>query len=102
MSEEAAFDTMADDLFDQLGVDATFTPAAGDPVALKVVFKTISAFQPTSYETRSWQGEVSIEFVIDDLGREPNRAETFTVDSVVYTVQGVLANDGRFCTVAVT
>ena len=102
MSEEAAFDTMADDLFDQLGVDATFTPAAGDPVALKVFFKSELAFQPTSYETRSWQGEISIEFVLDDLGREPNRGETFTYDSVVYTVQGILLNDGRFCTVAVT
>jgi hypothetical protein len=102
MSEEAAFDTMADDLFDQLGVDATFTPATGDPVALKVVFKSMLAMQPTSYETRSWQGEDSIEFVLDDLGREPNRGETFTVESTVYTVQGVVANDGRFCTVAVT
>ena len=102
MSEEAAFDTMADDLFDQIGVDATFTPAAGDPVALKVALKSVLTFQPTSYETRSWQGEVSIEFVIDDLGREPNRGETFTVDSVVYTVQGVVENNGRFCAVAVT
>ena len=102
MSEEAAFDTMADDLFDQFGVDATFTPAAGDPVALKVFFKSALAMQPTSYETRSWQGEISIEFVLDDLGREPNRGETFTYNSTVYTVQGVVENNGRFCTVVVT
>lgn len=102
MSEEAAFDEMGDVLFDQLGVDATFTPSAGDPVALKVVFKTELAMQPTSYETRSWQGSESIEFILDDIGREPNRGEIFTVDSTDYRVEAVTANDGRFCTVAVT
>ncbi len=102
MSEEAAFDEMAGVLFDQLGVDATFTPATGDPISLKVNFKEILAMQPTGYETRSWQGEVSIEFILSDIGREPNRSETFTVDAVVYTVQAVIANDGRFCQVAVT
>lgn len=102
MSEEAAFDTMADDLFDQLGVDATFTPSAGDPVMLKVAFKSLLAMQPTGYETRSWQAENSIEFVLADIGREPNRGETFTVDSTSYRVEAVIENTGRFCSVAVT
>lgn len=102
MSEEAAFDEMGEVLFDQLGVDATFTPSAGDPVSLKVVFKSVLAMQPTGYETRSWQGEKSIEFILDDIGREPNRGDVFEVDEVDYTVQAVIANDGRFCQVAIT
>ena len=102
MSEEAAFDEMGEVLFDQLGVDATFTPAAGDPVSLKILFKTELAMQPTGYETRSWQGERSIEYILGDIGREANRGEVFTVDGTDYTVQAVTANDGRFCTVAVT
>lgn len=102
MSEEATFDEMGDVLFDQLGVDATFTPAAGDPVSLKVHQKTELVMQPTGYETRSWQGEKSIEFILADIGREPNRGEVFEIDETDYTVQAVIANDGRFCTVAVT
>ena len=93
---------MGDVLFDQLGVDATFTPSAGDPVSLKINFKSVLVMQPTGYETRSWQGEKSIEFILADIGREPNRGEVFEVDETDYTVQAVIANDGRFCQVAVT
>jgi hypothetical protein len=57
---------------------------------------------PQAFEARSWQGTVFIEFVLDDIGREPNRGETFTVDSDVFTVQSVQSSDKRFCTVAVT
>ena len=92
---------MGDTLFDALGEDATFTPAAGNPVSLKVVLRNELAMQPTGYESRAWQGEKSIEFILADLGREPNRGERFTVEETTYTVQGATANDGRFCTVAV-
>jgi hypothetical protein len=102
MSEEATFDEMGEDLFDALGVDATFTPAAGDPISLKVDFKNDLALQPTGYETRSWQGEKAIEFLLDDIGREPNRGEKFEIDSTEYTVQSVIENGGRFCKVTVT
>ena len=102
MSEEAAFDEMGDDLFDELGVDATFTPAAGDPIPLKAAVKTSLEMTPTAFEARTWQGTGFIEFVLDDIGREPNRGETFTIDGDVSTIQAVTANDGRFCTVAVT
>jgi hypothetical protein len=101
MSEEAAFDDMGETLFDVLGVDATFTPAAGDPVSLKVVFRNELAMQPVGYESRAWQGERSIEFILSDLAAEPNRGDRFEVDGNTYTVGAVTANDGRFCTVAV-
>jgi hypothetical protein len=102
MSEEATFDEMGEDLFDALGVDATFTPAAGDPIPLKVDFKNDIALQPTGYETRSWQGEKTIEFVLDEIGREPNRGEKFEIDGTDYTVQSIVENSGRFCKVTVT
>lgn len=102
MSEEATFDDMGDTIFSHLGVDAVFTPAAGDPVSLKVHFVNELAMQPNTYEARAWQGERSIEFVLSDIGREPNRGETFTVNSTDYKVQAVTENDGRFCTVSVS
>jgi hypothetical protein len=33
MSEEITFDDMAEDLFDTLGIDATYIPVTGDPVS---------------------------------------------------------------------
>lgn len=102
MSEEAAFDDMGETLFDVLGVDATFIPVAGDPVSLKVVLQNRLAMQPTGYESRAWQDERSIEFILSDLAAEPNRGDRFEIDSNTYTVGAVTANDGRFCTVAVS
>ena len=102
MSEEAAFDQFGEDLFDQLGEDAIFTPTAGAPIPLKAALKSSIEMTPAAFEARAWQGSEFIEFVLSEIGREPNRGETFTIDSVVYTVQAVTANDGRFCTVAVT
>jgi hypothetical protein len=93
---------MGTDLFDELGVDATFTPAAGDPVSLKVSFKNELEMTPAAFEARAWQNSRFVEIIIDDIGREPNRGETLTIDETVYTVQAVTANDGRFCTMAVT
>jgi hypothetical protein len=102
MSEEAAFDDMGDILFDNLGVDATFIPAAGDPISLKVIHRSELVMQPVGYESRAWQGEQTIEVLIADIGREPNRGEKFEIDDETYTVRAVQASDNRrFCTVSV-
>jgi len=101
MSEEATFDDMGEILFDQLGVDATFIPTAGDPLSLKVVYRSELVMQPVGYESRAWQGEKTIEVLLADIGREPNRGERFEIDDVTYTVRAVAASDGRFCAVSV-
>ncbi len=92
----------AEDVFSALGEDATFTPAVGDAVSLKVNLGVGVEYQPGSIESQVWGSEKTIEYVLVDIGREVNRDETFTLGSTVYTVQGIEQNDGRFVKVVVT
>jgi hypothetical protein len=97
------FDNVADDVMTSIGeYSAIFTPAIGDPVTLTVDMSTGIEYQPGSIEAQVSGNERIIEYVLDDIGREVNRDETFTIDSTVYTVQGIQENDGRFCKAVVT
>jgi len=101
MSIEDIFDTAAEDIFDTLGVDATFTPSIGDPVEdIKVNLMRDTDFEPSS-SLQTWGSNIIIEAILDDLGKEPDKDETFTINLIVYTVQSVLENDGRFVRVMV-
>ena len=101
MSEESAFDNMADDLFDTMGPDATFTPLVGSPVSLNVNLVSEMDFQPGGYESSVHDVTKTIEYLYDDIGREAKRGETFLIGSTTYTVEAVLENDLRFCKVSV-
>ena len=97
---EDIFDQAARDAFDVLGRPATFTPATGDPVTLQVSLEQEVDFQPAG-EAAVWETGATIEYVLEDLGREADPGETFTIDTTVYTVKSVIENDGRFIRVAV-
>ena len=102
MSEEDTFDEIGEDLFDDLGVTATFTPAVGDAVSCKVNLVQNLEMIPGGYEAQVWAGAKQLEYVLDDIGREANEGETFTIGVTVYTVQSILENDGRFVKAIVT
>ena len=99
------WDDMAEDLSadDAMSQAAVFTPAAGDPVWIRVDLVAGEKYQPGGLESQTWGSETTIEYVLSALGREANPGETFTMDAdgAVYTVSDVLENDGWFVKVAV-
>jgi len=101
MSEEDTFDEIAEDLFDDLAVAATFTPAVGDAVSCKVNLEKGTDFQPGGLDAQVWGSETTIEYRLAEVGKEADRDEVFTVAGTDYTVKDVMENDGRFVKVAV-
>jgi hypothetical protein len=104
MSEETAFDQMGADLFDALGVDATYIPKIGDEVSLKVNFDQTLDNQPDGYEG-TVQGYIkTIEFVYSDIGKLPGDGDVFLIGSTRYDVERIFDHDGagRFVKVVVT
>jgi hypothetical protein len=81
---------------------AVFTPAAGDPVSLQILFTPAVDLQPGGVTAQVWEQGTTIEVIYADIGREPNRGETITYDGTVYTIQTILANDGITVKMAVT
>lgn len=82
------------DLFADAGASATFTPAAGDTVDCTVLVDRAVQMQPAGYEARTWETGTVLQYLYAVVGSEANRGETFTVDGTVYTVAGILENDG--------
>ena len=80
-------------IFSAAGEAAVFTPASGDPISCNVFIDFNVMLQPSGVEVQVWEQGTTIEALLSDLGREPNRGETFTVDGVVYTVKAIIAND---------
>lgn len=89
------------DMFEAAGEAAVFTPAAGDPIPCQVFIDFNQVLEPDGYEGMSTQRGTIIEALLSDIGREPNRDETFTVDGVIYRVARPIANDGFTVKIAV-
>ena len=92
MTFESSIDGMLATAFATIGQSAIFTPAAGDAVTINVN-KSREVVQQ-GFEATAWTTETTIEASLSDLPHEPNRGETFTIDSTVYTVREVMENDG--------
>lgn len=90
------------DIFEAAAETAVFTPAVGDPVLCMVFIDFSVELQPAGAEVQVWQRGTVIEALLSEIGREPNRGETFTVDSIAYTVQAILENDGLTVKMVVT
>jgi len=80
---------------------ATFTPATGSAVSLRVELEKAVNPQPTGYDGMTWNQQTTIECLLADLPAEPNSGETFKISGTTYTVASVIDNDGYFVTCAV-
>ena len=85
--------------------------AAGDPDVVLAVYQPLSGasvadvlihvekgvdLQPAGFDSRVVAQSTTIEAALSDLGKEPERGETFTTAAgTVYTVISVLENDGH-------
>lgn len=77
------------------GESANFTPSVGAPIPCMVFIDFNVEFQPAGTETQVWERGTVIEALLSEIGREPDRGETFTLaGGIVYTVKAILANDG--------
>jgi hypothetical protein len=81
-------------IFEAAGESATFNPATGVAIDCMVFIDFNVMLQPNGTETQVWERGTTIECLFSDIGREPNRGETFEVDGTTYTIQAILENDG--------
>jgi hypothetical protein len=94
MSEETGFNQMAEDLFNGLGVDATFIPKIGDSVALKVNYDQTVDYHPDGY-AGNFQGYLrTIEFIYADIGKLPAKDDCFLIGTTRFEVQRILDHEG--------
>jgi len=85
------------------GESAIFTPATGDPIPCMVFIDFNVMLQPAGVEAQMWERGTTIEALISEIGREPTRGETFTLDGgIVYTVRAILESDGLTVKAVVT
>lgn len=101
MGIEDVFDNAFDDLFNTLGVAATYTPKVGDPVSCQVNLVIVSDLQPVGFESTVLEPETTIEYILDDIGQEADPGDVFTVSGTDYTVKELRENDGRTVKVVV-
>lgn len=106
MGLRATFAAALPGIFDVAAEDAIFTPAAGAAIDCKVFIDFDVDLQPAGMEAQVWQRGTTIEALLSEIGREPDRGETFTLDipsaGTVYTVQAILQNDGLTIKAVVT
>lgn len=101
MTFESILDRASADIFAQLGRAATFTPATGSAVSCTVVLDVGVRLQTDGYTGQASAQVTTVEGLVSEIGREPNRNETFLIGSTTYTVQSTLENDGRHYKVTV-
>ena len=95
ISRQAALDILA-----EIGQDATYSHPGDDPVSCKVNVEIGVDLQPEG-NAQVWEKGVTVEYAIDEVGREADSGDTFTIGTVTYTVKRVVENDGYFVKVAV-
>jgi hypothetical protein len=94
MGLRAVFAGALPGIFTAAGEAAVFTPATGSPIPCFVFIDFNVMLQPSGMEAQVYEQGTAIEALLLDIGREPNRGETFTVGGVVYTVKAPISNDG--------
>ena len=101
------------DIFEAAGEPAVFTPAVGDSIPCMIFIDFSVLLQPAGAEAQVWDRGTTIEALLSEIGREPNRGEMVTVfpdeisrsagiNGTTYTVQAILENDGLTVKMVVT
>lgn len=91
----------AEDIRNNFGYTAVFTPAAGSATTLLVEYEEYAEEQPTRYESTVTVTRRTITYLKADLSAEPNVDETFTISGVAYKVKTIDEADRWFQTVGV-
>jgi hypothetical protein len=104
MGKRTAIMASVDDIFDDMldvnlslmgEVDAVYTKSDSSTISLSVWWEDINQFQIDGYTAEVYKGIKVVGVKLADMAdRQPVKGETFTINSVVYEVTGVLSNDG--------
>ena len=78
------------DIYDCGGRGAVFTPLGGDPVSCKIMIAKDVELQPDGMGAEAWERKTVIECIINQVGKIPEAGETFTVNSIVRTVDSLV------------
>lgn len=100
MSDEAIFRQAVIDILSDKEDAVYFSQETLISVVCKVSVEIGVDLQPEG-NSQSWEKGVTIEYDLDEVGREADSGDTFTVGTTVYAVKAVLENDGFFVKVAV-
>lgn len=105
MSFDDILDQATEDIFSVAGVDATFVPASGFPVACRVFVSDEAAIQPGGFEMGALSQVRNIEARLSELGTTPAEGDSFIVPKGPYSgtwkVGEELENDGISVKVAI-
>ena len=103
MAINSAFVNAARDIIERIGVIATYQKlAGGDPISLYVDPDVELVFLPDDLRATVAVDAKIMELLNEDIAPDtPQRGDTITISSVVYTVQGEIANDGATTQVSV-
>ena len=91
----------AEDIRNNFGYTAIFTPAVGSTTTLLVEYTEYTDEQPTGYDSVTPVTRRNITYLKADLSAEPNVDETFTINSTAYKVKTIEDSDPWFQTVGV-
>jgi hypothetical protein len=83
------------DIFDDVGDDATYTPVTGDPLSCKVWVMKDVELQPSDFNGQAVEMKTVLECLLSQVLTLPQRGSVFLVGSTTYTVQSPLSNNGR-------
>jgi len=97
------WDTAISDIITHLFIDATFTPKeGGSPISIHVRHKKFLGFQQEGSESSVGVDVQEVDLISSELPRPPLKGDVVTINSVNYTIQIKLKDDGRFIKVSVT
>jgi hypothetical protein len=100
---DAIFGNALRDIFDSpLGDDAVYTPSGGTAIACRVLIDRSVMLQPTGMVAQVFERGTTIEAILADIGKEPNRGDTFVIGTETFTVQAIDSTDGLTVTMVVT
>jgi len=91
----------AEQIRDNFGYSATFTPAAGAAVVLDVELLETIEMEPAGVDSMIPVTRTRIQYLAADLAAEINRGETFLIGTTTYTVETIETADNWFTTVGV-
>jgi hypothetical protein len=100
MSIDDIFNDAATDMWAVMGVEATFTPVSGTPVACLVDIVKDVELQPDSYDAVVVERGITLEALVSEV-TDIKRGDSFSVGAKNYIVRKTLENDGIFITVVV-
>ncbi len=90
------------DIFNTLGVPATYTPVAGTPFPIQALISTTFQTQPSGMGSETWAQHITVEFMLSELPGEPAPGDTVSDGTSTYTLAAPLENNGQISKWVVT